>query len=159
MKLPLYKRGRTPRETVETYSMPVTECGCWIWLGATNLQGYGHARVNGKLAKAHRLSWSAFNGAIPEGSLVLHKCDTTACVNPDHLFIGDAIDNSLDMLQKGRGNKAVGVANGFAKLTPEQVRTARAYTLTAKKLAEWFSVSESTIERVRSRKYWSHVDD
>jgi hypothetical protein len=158
-KLPNYKRERSPRGTIEAYSMPVTECGCWIWLGATNSQGYGSVHIKGKQVKAHRLSWTAFKGTIPQNSLVLHKCDTPACVNPDHLFLGNAVDNSLDMLNKGRGNKAKGDSNGFAKMTPYAVRMARAYAFTAAELAARFGVSESTIERVRSRERWSHIDD
>jgi hypothetical protein len=34
---------------------------------------------------------------------VLHRCDTPACVNPDHLFLGTAKDNALDREAKGRG--------------------------------------------------------
>src|SRR4051812_16104774 len=106
MKLPLYKRGRTPRETIETYSMPVTECGCWIWLGAG--VRYGLAKGH----RAHRLSWKAFRGPIQDGLHVLHKCDTPLCVNPDHLFLGTPLTNAADREAKGRGNQPSGLRNG-----------------------------------------------
>lgn len=51
---------------------------------------------------AHRVSWMMLRGPIPEGMLVLHKCDNRKCVNPNHLFIGAQSDNVHDMLTKGR---------------------------------------------------------
>jgi len=33
---------------------------------------------------------------------VLHSCDTPACWNPDHLFLGTQADNVHDCIQKGR---------------------------------------------------------
>jgi hypothetical protein len=51
---------------------------------------------------AHHLTWMEVNGSIPEGLFVLHRCDVRSCVNPDHLFLGTAKDNTTDMITKGR---------------------------------------------------------
>lgn len=72
-----------------------TNGGCWLWPVSA---GYG--QFKGK--RAHRLSYEAFKGPIPDGLFVCHKCDVPACCNPDHLFVGTASDNSLDMVKKGR---------------------------------------------------------
>lgn len=75
---------------------------CWLWTGATNEHGYGKLSANGSWRLAHRVSWNLSNGEIPDNLQVLHRCDTPACVNPAHLFLGTHADNMRDMKQKGR---------------------------------------------------------
>lgn len=81
--------------------------GCWIWMGSKDGGGYGTISTvrNGSPAKAHRLSWEMRNGPIHDGLEICHKCDTPACVNPDHLFLGTHQENMRDMAAKGRIHK------------------------------------------------------
>jgi hypothetical protein len=73
---------------------------CWEWTAATFTQmGYGEFWLNGN-KYAHRVSWQIHNGEIPEGELVLHHCDNPVCVNPSHLYLGDASDNMQDMAKR-----------------------------------------------------------
>lgn len=76
---------------------------CKLWQGAKTPKGYGVLTVSGKQIFAHRLAYRLFHGVIPAGMLVCHKCDTPDCINPDHLFLGTAKDNTQDMSIKGRG--------------------------------------------------------
>jgi hypothetical protein len=77
---------------------------CWEWLGSKYKNNYGQFHRNGIHAYSHRVSYEYFICSIPEGMLVLHKCDNPSCVNPNHLFLGTQKDNMQDMIKKGRQN-------------------------------------------------------
>jgi hypothetical protein len=137
---------------IDQYSMPVTESGCWIWLGTMHAAGYGdirHKREFG-MTRAHRLSWAAYRGAIPEGMQVCHHCDMRACVNPDHLFLGDHQDNADDRDRKGRNYRG-------GKLSAEQVAEIRSSEISDKALARKFLVSPWTIKLARAGVTYAHL--
>lgn len=139
--------------------IPVTESGCWIWLGTClHKDGYGLITVgHSQRESAHRFSYQYYNGPIPDGQIVLHRCDVMPCVNPSHLFLGTHRDNQLDKTMKDR--QAKGEQNGWAKLTEEQVRFIRASRMTLKipQLAAQFHIAHSTVKRIWNRKAWKHL--
>ena len=98
------------------------QSGCWEWVGKIERGGYARVRLENSRERVlvHRLSWEMKNGPIPEGMLILHKCDNRKCVNPDHLYVGTYQNNTDDMLERGRANKARGERHGRAKLTDDQ---------------------------------------
>lgn len=77
--------------------------GCHLWTGA-KVKGYGYMKVpkTRQMEYTHRLMWIATNGPISSGLFVCHRCDTPLCINPEHLFLGSAKDNTRDMMLKGR---------------------------------------------------------
>lgn len=75
---------------------------CWMWTGSLKHNGYGQVFDGKSPKRAHRVAWELSYGPVPKDSCVLHRCDTRACVRPDHLFIGTAQDNTADMLDKNR---------------------------------------------------------
>lgn len=76
--------------------------GCWLWTGDFYASGYGKCEGFGEETRAHRIAWILHRGPIPDEALVLHSCDATSCVNPEHLFTGSNKVNTDDMMQKGR---------------------------------------------------------
>ncbi len=60
--------------------------GCWLWKGAV-INGYGYFCVNGKSVRAHRFSYTHWNGDIPQELQIHHLCRNTNCVNPEHLQV------------------------------------------------------------------------
>lgn len=64
---------------------------------------YKSFRINNKHNYTHRLMWMLVNEKeIPEGMVIMHKCDNPICCNPHHLQIGTHSENLKDMVQKGR---------------------------------------------------------
>lgn len=127
---------------------------CWEWQGGLNGKGYGRFKGGG----AHRHSWRITNGE-PGAMFVCHRCDTPACVRPDHLFLGTALDNNRDRVRKGRPNGACGERNVNAKLTAGDVRAIRAALEGARNgvgaaLARKYGVGEAVITRIKAGTVW-----
>lgn len=72
-------------------SVTIDERGCWVWQKSTLAGGYGQiwvgSRTDGTRRRqvAHRASYEAFVGPVPDGLFLDHLCRNRACVNPDHL--------------------------------------------------------------------------
>lgn len=90
--------------------------GCWHWTGAIYTSN-GRARLSRIGHGAHRVSFVIHKGKVGD-KYVCHSCDNGICVNPDHLWLGTADDNSKDMVKKGRS--ARGDNNG-SRLFPERL--------------------------------------
>lgn len=134
---------------------------CWMWTGAVNRKGYGsfNPGVNEPNCVAHRYAWTLVNGPVPEGKLVLHRCDTPGCVRVSHLFVGSAAENTADMMSKQRNKFKTfsGEEHYAAKLTEDSVRLIRASSESLSSLARKLGVSKPTVGFARSGATWKHV--
>ena len=136
--------------------------GCWEWLGhKTGRKGnyYGNMVVDGKKTLAHRLAYELTFGPIPKGLFVCHHCDNPICVRPDHLFVGTALDNSRDMISKGRG--AVGPHPWCAKLTVEKVREIRDRlgkgSVNKSQICRDYGIKMASLHKIERGKTWKYA--
>jgi hypothetical protein len=134
---------------------------CLLWRGAKIWNGYGRVEIGlvaGKRARklAHRVVFEAVHGAIPNGKFVCHTCDNRACVNPDHLWLGDNLANMRDCKAKGRHPHKEN--HGAAKLTQAQVdelRRDRGMGMSYLKLGAKYGISDAQAVRICQRKCWA----
>jgi len=140
---------------------------CWLWKGCINDHGYGvfnhkHPGRASSAMLAHRFSVEATGTLIPAGQFCCHSCDTRACVNPAHLFLGTAADNSGDMCEKGRhfAPSLRGERHGCARLTEADVKVIRqlaADGMSRLAIAHQHGVARRTVAAVVTRETWRHL--
>jgi DNA-binding XRE family transcriptional regulator len=90
---------------------------CWVWTAHLFEDGYGQFRYEGRNLKASVFSWMCTHGKPPLGLCVCHECDKRECVRPEHLFLGTNLDNTHDMMRKGRHGSLRGFY-GSAQIVP-----------------------------------------
>jgi hypothetical protein len=130
--------------------------GCWEWNShLDSYKKYGNFNYQGKMWRAHRLSYIFHKGNFDQTLFVCHTCDNPKCVNPDHLFLGSTQDNTVDRVQKDRSAK--GEANGDSRLTEIQVREIRQSNEKTKILVDRYKVSKQTILKIKQYKSWKHI--
>ena len=147
----MLRRGETREERFWFWVNKRGPNGCWEWSGARFWTGYGLVSINGKTVTAHRYAWQITKGPIPEGLLVLHKCNNKICVNPEHLYIGDYGDNMADRINSGSSHRDE--KRLLCKLYDEEVQLVRKLLeiggLTYEAIGRMFKVSQFTIYRIK----------
>ena len=151
------------------------ERGCMEWIPSDLTRGgYGRFPLCGTRPTSHRIVWLLKRGKIPGDLGVLHTCDNPRCCNIEHLFIGTTLENTRDMVSKGRQSKGdkhpfrihgaahmIGSKSHKAKLTEEKVIEIRARykseNTTCAKLAAEYGVHESAVTQLIKRVTWRHI--
>lgn len=116
------KRSLAERLWSRVERMPT---GCWEWQGYRMPFGHGQIALGGggrQVTTTHRAAWMVAHGD-PGALIVRHKCDNPPCVNPHHLELGTAADNSHDAVKRGR--TARGATHPNTRLTDADIATIR----------------------------------
>jgi hypothetical protein len=146
---------------LQFYSKRDDATGCLVWKDDRAV--YGRLTYRGKCYMAHRLSYIAHRGPIPNGLFVCHKCDNPRCIEIQHLFLGTASDNMYDMHEKGRRTYARPVFMPGAVINERQaaeikLRLARGEgTRTILAAMADTPVTRHILTRIRRGVAWRHV--
>lgn len=139
---------------------PGNDNDCWKWIGYFNNKGYGNIGLFGTYHLAHRLIYQCYHGKINPNICVLHHCDNTVCVNPNHLFLGTQQDNLNDMVNKNRSGK--GSKNSQSILTEENVidillGVQNGIYTSVTQICSKFQISEGPIRDIFKKRNWTHI--
>ena len=153
--------GTDLKSAFEFFVSPEPNSGCWLWDGPYFAQRNGYGCFTMRSAgivqsRAHRVSWLIYKGKLHPTDHVLNKCDTPACVNPDHLFIGDQSDNMTDKVRKGRQNR--GNSHGMAKIDEATAIAIIRDLRLQKDIADHYGVSVVTVSDIKRGRSWKHLD-
>jgi len=134
------------------------EKGCWNWQKSKSKSGYPKITYRNKTLRGNRVSYLVFKGDIKDGLLVCHTCDNPACLNPDHLYLGDSQTNCDDKAKRER--QARGEKISISKLTGAQVleiRKMHEVGYSQGQIAKLFDVYQTTISGIVRRRTWKHI--
>ena len=145
-------KNRTDLERFEEKVVPVTESGCWVWIGAGQ-DRYGSfylpnypVKMSKDMVSAHKAALFLYKGVVPEeDKVVLHSCDNGFCCNPNHLKVDTQYENMQDMTRKRRYKISK------QKLSEDEVLLAinmRAEGYSVRELSKIFGISEGQMSRV-----------
>lgn len=160
-KQPMPPYRGTLRDVFEFFQPgdPPPEGVIWPWRGRLNRAGYGEFCYRGRRWLAHRVSYELFIGPIPPGHVIRHINDTPIDCNPHNLLTGTQAQNLQDMRDRNRDPR--GVEHGRHILTEEEVLEIRFLRnecgWVARRIAERFCISETTVYRVAKKIHWTHL--
>ena len=97
-------------EWIFSKTMVVGEC--LIWQGAyfkryekgKEYWAYPQIYYNKRPWRGNRLVWALMYGRISSKDYICHHCDEPRCLNPNHLYLGNAKTNVIDARNRKRHN-------------------------------------------------------
>lgn len=126
---------------------------CWEYTGYYN----AHRRTpyysyQGRKVIPYRLVWELFKGEpIPEGKMILHKCDNRKCCNPRHMSVGDHQENIDDMKERER--------HGLPHHTVRAIRKVAESGMPHSAIAKQYGTSRRNITAIVNHETYKHVKE
>jgi hypothetical protein len=136
----------------------LTDRGCWECTSHKKDKNGYPIMWRGNEQRMARNFYTHYIGPIPTDTLVCHKCDNPACINPEHLFLGTNAENTRDKVLKGR--QAKGMSHGNHILNDAIVLDMRrlwrtGWTQTA--IASKYGVTIASVNYIVRRIQWAHI--
>jgi hypothetical protein len=125
---------------------------CWIFQGRPASSGHGQMFCDGRTRGTHVIMYVHHYGPVPEGLMVLHKCDVPLCCNPEHLEAGTRSKNATDAIRRGGGKIAK-----LTKVDADEIRLRYWAGSRVSDIARNFGVSRSAINSIISFKTWKDI--
>lgn len=136
--------------------------GCLEWTGHCHWKGHGQISIGGRnagIGYTHVVAWEMENGPVPEGMIVCHRCDSPACCNPEHLFLGTRADCTALMVSKNRHSHGERHAVKLNSSIVLRIKELLRLGLTQQEIADDFGVARSMIGLIKQGKRWKHLSD
>ncbi len=130
---------------------------CIVWTADVDRDGYGRFAVGPRGSqrhhRAHRWIWEYFNGPIPDGQVLRHKCDNPPCVAYlVHLIPGTNLQNTHDALERGRQRQVLDEA------LVRKIRAVRASGASVMAFARELGIPYPTVLSAATGENWKHVE-
>lgn len=153
--------------------MPPVETPCKLWEGGHQSQGYGTRYVDGEQVLVHREAWEAVNGPIPDGRILINRCDYRDCIEVTHWRLGTQSDRMREFIADGKFDgghlrpptpeeRARGERIHTAVLTAEDIPVIRERAHRGelhREIALDYGVSRPTISYAVRGVTWRHIPD
>jgi hypothetical protein len=161
----------TPEIESKFWSLTGKTSPASCWLFQSRQQKYPRLHL-GKSTyySAHRVSLAIKNGVfLSKEVFACHTCDNPSCVNPNHLFAGDAALNMKDKCAKGRQAKGDKINKNRSIPKGEMVKTSKLKTADVEQirkinprgdkaqqaLGKQYGVSARMIRYILKREWWA----
>lgn len=138
------------------------EGDCWVYTGC-RVKKSGYSKIyyrTGVMTGSRAMLQVKLGIILSADENACHTCDNPGCINPEHLYKGNQLQNMQDAVDRDRLNTARGTRRAKqAKLTEPLVAEIkrRLSAESQRSLAKEFGVSHTVIYKVANGKQWQHV--
>lgn len=149
----------------------ISKSNCWECTHPKSKAGAGQylsITRNGKRDYIHRYIYKLYYGNIQENLVIMHLCDNTHCINPEHLQEGTHKDNAEDRDKKGRAIQSEETRKLRSKLWSgknnpmtkdieiyKQAKQMLDSNIKVKDISDKLKLNQETIYQIKRGTHWS----